>query len=154
MGVIVENSCDGVMNFRELAYHLEERIGYHQVPINPAATCPQDLFECCPLHHELMTDLMRAIYRTNRCRKLTDPVGRTETFKAVEPIRLRLLRSANTDVDEFQLMESFCSAVECAFADGDLQQFEEGRRRCNEEPHKAEVIVLDRFRYRRFRDLA
>ncbi|MFQ5551563.1 MAG: hypothetical protein ACE5FJ_10045, partial [Gemmatimonadales bacterium] len=62
------------MNFKELVHNLENHIGYHQIPINPGATGPKDLFECSPLHHELMTDLVQAIFKQNRCRKLTDPV--------------------------------------------------------------------------------
>jgi hypothetical protein len=99
------------MNFKELVQILEERIGYHQIPINPAATGPKDLFECCALHHELMTELVRAIYDANDCHKLIDPVNRQKTFKALSPIRLKILRSTNTDIDVFHLIENLCTRL-------------------------------------------
>ena len=49
------------MNFKELLSHLEERLGYHQFPVNPAATNIKDVFEGSPLHHDIMTRLVRAL---------------------------------------------------------------------------------------------
>ncbi len=141
------------MNFMELALHLEDYIGYHQIPINPAATGTQDLFEGCPLHHELMTELMRAIFEENGCRALTDTVDRKQTYQAIAPIRLQVLRSAKTDIDKFHLIESFCSAIEQAFgnAEGPAQsQDQQGGYRDKDSARGAEVIPLEKFRYRRF----
>ncbi|MFQ5756586.1 MAG: hypothetical protein ACE5H7_10900 [Acidiferrobacterales bacterium] len=141
------------MNFKELVQILEERIGYHQIPINPAATGPKDLFECCALHHELMTELVRAIYDANHCHKLTDPVNRQKTFKALSPIRLKILRSRNTDIDVFHLIENLCTAVDQAFSNREGCGYPTRRRRAPA-ARKAEVFVLDNFRYRRFKNLA
>ena len=141
------------MNFKELALHLENHIGYHQIPINPAATGTKDLFESCPLHHELMTELMRAIFEENGCRALTDAVGRKRTYKAIAPIRVQVLRSAKTDIDKFHLIESFCGAIEQAFGDAESPAQNQGQQGgdCGEEsPRSAEVIPLEKFRYRRF----
>jgi hypothetical protein len=143
------------MNFKELVEHLESCIGYHQIPINPTATGTKDLFESCPLHHELMTDLMRAIYEENGCCKLTDPVSRKHTHDAVAPIRLQVLRSAKTDIDKFDLIESFCTAIEQAFAVDDHQPHITDMRQPTQESAKtAQVIPLEKFRYRRFTRLA
>ena len=141
------------MNFKELVQILEERIGYHQLPINPAATGPKDLFECCALHHELMTELVRAIYDANDCHKLTDPVNQQKTFKALSPIRLKILRSTNTDIDVFHLIENLCTAVDQAFSSRESYDYPTPRRRAPA-IRKAEVFVLDNFRYRRFKNLA
>lgn len=141
------------MNFKELVLHLENHIGYHQIPINPAATGTKDLFESCPLHHELMTELMRAIFEENGCRALTDTVGRKQTYKAIVPIRLQVLRSAKTDIDKFHLIESFCGAIEQAFGDAENPAQSQGQQGdyCGEESARsAEVIPLEKFRYRRF----
>ena len=141
------------MNFKELVLHLENHIGYHQIPINPAATGTRDLFEGCPLHHELMTELMRAIFEENGCRALTDTVALKQTYQAVAPIRLEVLRSAKTDIDKFHLIESFCGAIEQAFGNAESpaqSQEEQGDYRNKGAARSAEVIPLEKFRYRRF----
>ncbi|MDH3671297.1 MAG: hypothetical protein OES46_09035 [Gammaproteobacteria bacterium] len=140
------------MNFKQLLEHLEECLGYHQVPVNPSATGARDVFECSPLHHELMTELIKAIYLENNCRHLTDPVKRKPTFKAMTPIRLKVLRSLRTDVDAFQLIDALCTAVDQAFSKQGGQENGEKRqsKHATDESPKADVIQLDNFRYRRF----
>jgi hypothetical protein len=143
------------MNFKELVLHLESCIGYHQIPVNPTATGTKDLFESCALHHELMTDLMRAIYQENGCCKLTDPVSRRRTHDAIVPIRLEVLRSAKTDIDKFDLIENFCTAIEQAFTADDRQPHIANMRQSTKESARtAQVIPLAKFRYRRFTRLA
>ena len=108
------------------------------------------------VHHELMTALIKAIYLENGCRHLTDPVKRKPTFKAMTPIRLKVLRSSRTDVDAFQLIDALCTAVDQAFSKEDGQE-NGGRRQpkyATGKPPKADVIQLDNFRYRRFKHLA
>ncbi|GMQ90478.1 MAG: hypothetical protein BMS9Abin10_0861 [Gammaproteobacteria bacterium] len=143
------------MNFKELVQILEERIGYHQVPINPTATGPKDLFECCALHHEVMTEVVRAIFDANDCRTLTDPVDRQKTFQALSPIRLKILRSTHTDIDVFHLIENLCIAVDQAFSSREGHDIPTPRRRRHAPvARKAEVLELDNYRYRRFKSLA
>jgi len=106
------------MTFMELWTRLEDRLGYHQAPVNPRATGLRDLFECSPLHPELMTRLARDIYARNSCRGLTDAVRRTETLDALGPIRREFLRAAGADVDVHRLLEDLCVIVSDAFAVG------------------------------------
>lgn len=154
MNLVADSSgIKAAMNFKELVQHLEKRIGYHQVPMNPAATGTKDLFESCALHHELMTELVQAIYKENGCRKLSDPVNRQDTFKALSPIRLKVLQSSKTDIDVFHLIENLCLAVDQAFG-GNEHQHSGIRRSRSGADSKAEVIPLDNFRYRRFNHLA
>ena len=131
------------MNFQGLMLKLEERLGYHQVPLNPRATSLKDLFEGGPLHHELMTRLVRAIYGENACRRLTDPVEREKTLAALGPLRLEFLRAASTDVDLHRLIEELCVVLAEAFG--------ETRPIPTKAPRgaAAQVIPLDRFRPRR-----
>src|SRR3972149_1115950 len=77
----------GGVNFKELLSQLEERLGSHQFPVNPAATNIKNIFEGSPLHHDTMTGLARAIYVSNACRRLTDPVTLDKTLQALAPIR-------------------------------------------------------------------
>jgi hypothetical protein len=131
------------MNFRELLAHLEERLGNHQLPLNPHATSLRDLFDGIGLHHPLMQKVVRAIYDQNRCRRLDDPVDRMTTLNALGPIRLEMLRAHSTDVDLYRLLEDLCVAVTDAFTiDKPLPA---------PTPTKpgAQVIPLETFRRRR-----
>ncbi|MDX1489114.1 MAG: hypothetical protein R3268_12975, partial [Acidiferrobacterales bacterium] len=97
--------------------------------------------------------LMRAIFEENGCRALTDTVDRKQTYQAVAPIRLEVLRSAKTDIDKFHLIESFCGAIEQAFGNAESpaqSQGDQGDYRNKGAARSAEVIPLEKFRYRRF----
>lgn len=103
------------MNFRELWKKLEARVGYHQVPLNPVARSLKDLFECSPLHPDLIVRLAQAIHAENGCRSLNDPVYRHATFEAFAPIRLQALNAKNTDIDTYRLIDDLATAIERAF---------------------------------------
>ncbi|MBI3571898.1 MAG: hypothetical protein HY082_12500 [Gammaproteobacteria bacterium] len=105
------------MNFKELLEQLEEHLGYHQFPVNPAATNIKDVFEGSPLHHDLMTRLVRAIYVSNACRRLTDPVNLDKTLLALTPVRLEALRASTTDVDLYRLLDELGAALSKIFAE-------------------------------------
>ena len=105
------------MNFKELMAQLEEHLGYHQFPVNPAATNIKNVFEGSPLHHDLMTGLARAIYVANACRRMTDPVNLDKTLQALAPIRQEALRSAGTDVDLYRLLDDLGVALNEIFAE-------------------------------------
>ncbi len=106
------------MNFKELLEQLEERMGYHQFPVNPAATNIKDVFEGSPLHHDIMTRLVRAIFVSNACRRLTDPVNLDRTLLALTPIRQEVLRAARTDVDLYRVLDELGAALGKIFAEG------------------------------------
>lgn len=95
--------------------NLEQVLGHHQVPLRPRATRLQDLFESCALHHELMLCLTNAVYKENRCLKLSDPIDRATTLNVLGPIRRDVLRAPHTDVDAFNFIEGLCAAVCAAF---------------------------------------
>ena len=105
------------MNFYQLLQHLEDRLGYHQLPLNPGATGLRDLFESTPLHHDWMLQFVRTVYAENRCQRLSDPVTRTETFKALATLRQQALKAAATDVDLRALVEEVGEAVNTVMAD-------------------------------------
>ena len=137
------------MNFVEFLQKLEERLGYHQIPVNPAAAGIRDIFECAPIHHDLMTRLVRTIYAQHACRKLTDPVNREDTFTALDSIRKEVLNSNKTDVDAYRLMEELCAAIDAVFNEGLTDTpLAESSTRQNDKP-RAEVIQLDPFRRNR-----
>ncbi len=105
------------MNYYQLLQHLEERLGYHQLPLNPAATGLRDIFDGTPLHHDWITQFVRAVYADNRCQRLTDPVTLADTFKALAVLRQQALKASATDVDLRALVEETGEAVNAAFVD-------------------------------------
>ncbi|GMR03916.1 MAG: hypothetical protein BMS9Abin22_428 [Gammaproteobacteria bacterium] len=137
------------MNFVEFLQKLEERLGYHQIPVNPAAAGIKDIFECTPIHHDLMTRLVRTIYAQHACRKLTDPVNREDTFAALDSIRKEVLNSNKTDVDAYRLMEELCAAIDAVFNERLIDNsLSKSSAHQNGKP-RAEVIQLDPFRRNR-----
>lgn len=103
------------MNFRELLELLSQRIGHHQIPLNPAASELRGLIDSGAVHYELITQIVTALYTGNRCRRLKDPVTQDASFEALEPIRLAVLRAPGTDVDSHALMEAICIEIAHAF---------------------------------------
>lgn len=134
------------MTFQELLFALEHRLGYHQLPVNAIARGIKDIFESSPVHQELMTQLVRAIYAENCCQKLNDPVTRDKTFAAFAPIRLATLRSEKCDVDTHHLLDELCVAFEQIF------RFDEPRTdalRTGRPARSAHVVGFDTFQRRR-----
>lgn len=132
------------MTLLELLRRLEARLGYHQLPLNPAPKNLKDVFESIPLHQDFMKRLVQAISSGNRCTRLDDPVDRAKTFEAVGPLRLEVLRSDRTDVDLYNLTEETCSALDAAFG-----PLERPAVKPREQTVAAQVIQLARFRRRR-----
>ena len=133
------------MNFKELLEQLEERMGYHQFPVNPAATNIKDVFEGSPLHHDIITRLVRAIYVSNACRRLIDSVNLDKTLLALTPIRQEVLRAARTDVDLYRLLDELGAALSKIFTDSTpvLKAVAPVTRRT------AEIIPLSAYRHLR-----
>lgn len=133
------------MNFKELLEQLEERMGYHQFPVNPAATNIKDVFEGSPLHHDIMTRLVRAVFVSNACRRLTDPVNLDRTLLALTPIRQEVLRAARTDVDLYRVLDELGAALGKIFAEGnDVKKVASPVLR-----RTAEIIPLSAYRHLR-----
>ncbi len=103
------------MKFIQLIEQLARQVGAHQIPFNPAATQRQGLIESSALHYALITRIVDAIYKGNRCRRLADPVERDATFEAMAPIRQEVLRAHDTDVDAARLLEDLCTSIAMVF---------------------------------------
>jgi hypothetical protein len=142
------------MKFIDLLQQLEERFGYHQFPIASTAVDIKNIFEGSPLHPELTTRLIRAIYEQNCCRELSDTVTRENTFAALAPIRQEVLRSKSTDVDVYRLMEELCQAIGYLLQDGSEGSPPDLASHRGENP-PAQIIELDGYRrQRRFKSWA
>lgn len=103
------------MSFLQLMRHLEHGLGHHQVPLNPCARTPADLFICCGVHDEFLKTVTQAIYKQNRCQNLVGAIDAERTLAALVPLRLKVLQSDRTDIDLFQFTEALCAAVDGYF---------------------------------------
>jgi len=103
------------MTFRDLIEYLSKQLGHHQLPVNPDATELRGFIDSSAVHYGLVSQVIIAIYTGNRCRRLTDPVTRDDTFQSIEPVRLTVLRSPTTDVDAHDLIERLCAEVAHVF---------------------------------------
>lgn len=130
------------MTYLELLQALEHRLGYQHLPLNPHATTLKDLFESSPVHHDLAHRLAKAIYQHNACQRLADEVTREQCFAAIGPVREAALKTANTDVDAYHLLEDLCHAFDEIFPVAPTPTETEEKR-------SADVISLDNARRRR-----
>jgi hypothetical protein len=137
------------MTFLELLKQIEEQLGYHQLPLRPAARTFKDLFESIPLHHDFMKRLVQSIYSSNRCQRLSDPVERDPTFEAIAPLRLEALRSARTDVDLFRLIDELCVCLDGIFGPVVREAVETPKPET-----QAQIIQLAPFRRRKLKSWA
>lgn len=99
------------MSFIELFSFLENRLGYHQFPVNAQARELFELFESSAAHHELVVRLAREIYKTNHCQKMSWEIDQTKTEAVLSRIRLDILNGNKTDIDLYHFIEDICVAV-------------------------------------------
>jgi hypothetical protein len=130
------------MTYLELLQALEHRLGYQHLPLNPRASTLKNLFESSPVHHELMHGLAQALYERNTCCKLDDPVTRESCFEAIGSVRQGALKTSNTDVDAYHLLEDACHALDEIFPVDTAPKATEQKR-------TADVIPLAAARRRR-----
>jgi len=97
---------DGPITFRELILHLAREIGRHQIPVHAQAHDIHEFVGSDSVHHELVRDAVRAVYKANRCGHLDAPVYATQTFNALGIIRRRLSQSESTDIDQINLVDN------------------------------------------------
>ncbi len=99
------------VTFRELIRGLADDVGRHQIPIRDRAADIHALLGSDAVHHELITNLVRAIYKSNGCGHLDAPVNSAQTFNALGVIRSRLRRTRHCDVDQIFLIDNIGSMV-------------------------------------------
>ncbi len=107
--------------FRQLLLRLTERIGYHQIPVRGDACEIADFLEPGAVHHELVKQVVQAIYRANRCGHLDAAVGLTRTFEALGALRGDIIRSGRGDIDQLDLLEKIGAQVAEVFGTHELE---------------------------------
>ncbi len=137
------------MTFKDYLFHLENRLGYHQVPVNPAAESPKDIFEGCALHDELTKQLVRAIYKRNKCRRLDDTIDREKTELVLKEIRSAVIQESGTDIDRYHFINDFCRASDEFFVTDHPSSQSDSIPSPKKET--ADVVNLRAYRNRRMR---
>ncbi len=94
------------MTFRQLIAHLEDRIGNHQIPMRHNCHEIRDFIDADGVHPMLIKNVVRRIYKANRCGYLDAAVTSRATLDALACIRAEMLASPHTDLDEYHLIEA------------------------------------------------
>jgi hypothetical protein len=94
----------------------------------------------------LVHDLVRAVYKANRCGHLDAPVYAAETFNALGNLRARLSQSGRADVDQINLIDDIGWTVRELLDSGvsDASNRNAGKIESNVEP--ARILSLRRVR--------
>lgn len=108
------NECRQI-EFRSLMTRLADLVGRHQLPINSDAVDINGILDGDPVHYDLIREVVRAIYRSNRCSHLDARVEAETVFNCLGDIRGRLLADRDTDVDQVNLLEELGYASRVVF---------------------------------------
>ncbi|GAB4348130.1 MAG: hypothetical protein Kow0073_00670 [Immundisolibacter sp.] len=103
------------MTYRELAIWLENQLGTCHLLINRAAKEPADLLLATGLHDRLVKELLRAIYKSNRCYHIRARISAEPTLAALQPIREKVLDQPATDLLTVRFLDAVDAAVRAAF---------------------------------------
>lgn len=104
------------LDFRSLLMALEDRLGTCHVLVNRHAKEPAGILLPTGVHDTLIRELVRAVYKSNRCYHVRAKVQETETLRALAPVRARLIEDPATDWATVQFLDRFHAAVRASFA--------------------------------------
>lgn len=108
-----EPAC--AMTYRELAIWLENRLGTCHLLVNRAAKEPADLLQATGLHDRLVHELLRAVYKSNRCYHIRASILAGPTLAALQPLREKILDQPTTDLSTVRFLDAVDLAVRAAF---------------------------------------
>ncbi|MDJ0956313.1 MAG: hypothetical protein QNI91_05640 [Arenicellales bacterium] len=92
--------------FRELVTWWADRLGRHQVPLIDNTDNINDFLGPDAVHHDLIQNVVRSVYRANNCGHLDACILLEETFTALGQVRVALIDSAQADVDQINLLDN------------------------------------------------
>ena len=96
------------MTFRQFIHHLAERIGLHQIPVIIDATEIRHFLSPDAVHHELVTTLVRNIYKKNGCGHLDARIDSERTRATMGAMRASVLAEKDTDICRHRLINQLC----------------------------------------------
>ncbi len=96
------------MIFRQYIHHLAKNIGLHQVPVVMDATEIRYFLAEDAVHHDLVTTLVRDIYKKNLCGHLDAAIDSKKTLSLLGKVRADLLAENSSDICKIRLMNQLC----------------------------------------------
>jgi hypothetical protein len=105
--------------FRRLIEYMADLLGGHHVPVRRDAREIREFLLPDAIHDDLLKRLVSRLYRANRCAHLDAAIDCEATLDALGEMRLELLRSPRTDIDQYGFIEDFCAGAGAFFADAD-----------------------------------
>ncbi len=97
--------------FRQFLVQLAERIGRHQLPLHDGASEIRDFLGPEGVHHELVSRLVRQVYRGSRCGHLDAPLDPAATLDLLAETAAATRRSARADIDQVRLADELLAAA-------------------------------------------
>lgn len=96
------------MTFRQYIQMLAESIGLHQIPVVNQATDIRYFIAEDGVHHQLVTTLIRGIYKKSSCGHLDAIIDPEKTLSHLGKTRSAMLREKDTDICRVRLMNQLC----------------------------------------------
>jgi hypothetical protein len=96
------------MTFRQYIHLLAESIGLHQIPVLRHATEIRYFLAEDAVHHQMVTALVRDIYKKNCCGHLDAVIDPTKTMNLLVKSRSVLLSEDDVDICRVRLMNQLC----------------------------------------------
>lgn len=96
----------GTTRFRELIAWWTEHLGRHHIPLREHFDDINDMLSPDAVHHELIQEIVRTVYCANHCGNPGAKITMEDTFTALGQVRTKLLKSAQSDVDQINLLDN------------------------------------------------
>ena len=96
------------MTFRKFIQLLADNIGLHQIPVIYGATEIRHFLAEDAVHHQLVTMLVKDIYKRNNCGHLDAAIDSTKTLQLLGTARATLLAGDDLDVCKFRFINQLC----------------------------------------------
>lgn len=90
---------------------LADRVGRQHLPVSDGVSDINEFLEEDAVHHDLAKQIVRTIYRANRCGFLDAKVDATATFDALGKIQGEVLRDEAADFDQVALLQNLGHAA-------------------------------------------
>ena len=100
------------MTFRQFIHQLAENIGLHQIPVVDGATEFRNFLSADGVHHELITSVVRTVYKKNGCGHLDAKIDPETTRHVIGETRAALLTGEDMDICRYRLVNQLCEQTD------------------------------------------
>lgn len=132
------------VRFRELVTWWADRLGRHQIPVSDHTDSINNFLGPDAVHHELIQDIVRNVYRANNCGHLDASISLEDTFTVLGQVREVMVNSAQADIDQINLLDNIGWHTRQYF--GLEPEVEPPARKLDPEPTDAQILPLSRVR--------